>query len=103
MCVKQWLPDEEVAFLVQAVAFPNEVEEFYNDILVLRRDSVSPNDLAKVSLNILHTCPIYALKMFLCVFPAALYFVCMICFQLFSLQVFIRLRNILFCSTVKWW
>ena len=60
--VKQWLPDEEVAFFDQTVAFPNKVEEFYNDILVLQRDSVSPNDLAKVSLKILHTCPIYALK-----------------------------------------
>ena len=51
--------------LTQAVAFPNEVEEFYNDILVLRRDCASPNDLAKVSLKIVHTSPIYVLKMFL--------------------------------------
>ena len=33
--VIQWLPDEEVAFFDQAVAFTNEVAEFYNDILVL--------------------------------------------------------------------
>ena len=102
--VKQWLPDVEVPFLDQAVAFLNEVEEFYNDILVLRRDSVSPNDLAKgvpqKSSPLSHLCAENV--------PLRVSGCLVLClYDLFStLQfagLYIRLRkHILFCSTVKW-